>query len=102
MNDGYIFTGDGALIPARAVEAPWLTAPGQHQDVSLVLESELGTTAIEGETVVSTFESMNPRDSDDVTDRLVLEQGGARYRWDGEETFGMIERSSARGMLEWS
>jgi len=25
--------------------------------------------------------------------RLFFHQGGARYRWDGEETFGMIERS---------
>src|SRR4030095_12072058 len=25
FNEGYLFTGEGALIPARAVQAPWLT-----------------------------------------------------------------------------
>ena len=24
-NEGYIFSGDGELVPARVVEAPWLT-----------------------------------------------------------------------------
>jgi hypothetical protein len=102
-SDGYIFTGDGALIPARVVKAPWLrTAKPKGDDVSLVLESELGITTIEGETVLSTFEVRTPRDEADVMGRLVLAQGGARYRWDGEETYGMIERSTARNMVESS
>ena len=25
FNEGYLFDGDGGLIPARVVEAPWLT-----------------------------------------------------------------------------
>ena len=38
FNEGYIFTGDGGLIPARAVEAPWLTRlQTVGEDVSLVL-----------------------------------------------------------------
>ena len=31
---------------------------------------------------------------------LVLEQGTARYSWDGEETLGLIERCTLRSRLE--
>jgi hypothetical protein len=31
----------------------------------------------------------------------VLHQGGVRYRWDGEETYGMIERSSMHDKIQW-
>ena len=55
-----------------------------------MLESELGTTRIEGETVVSTYELALP----EYPDFPVLSQSGARYTWDGEETYGMMERSS--------
>jgi len=30
-----------------------------------------------------------------------LHQGGVRYRWDGEETYGMLERSSMRDKIIW-
>lgn len=32
----------------------------------------------------------------------MLYQGGVRYRWDGEETYGMLERSSMRDKIDWS
>ncbi len=39
-NEGYIFEGDGALIPARVVHAPWLSKlQARDQDVTVVLES---------------------------------------------------------------
>ena len=40
FNEGYIFDGEGELVPARVVEAPWLTklAP-LGEDASLVLET---------------------------------------------------------------
>jgi hypothetical protein len=101
FNEGWIFNGDGGLIPARVVKAPWLKRlqPPLGQDVSVVLESELGVITIEGETVMSTFDvsvlAQNP-------DFPVLEEAGARYRWDGEETYGMIERSSMRDQIDWS
>ena len=31
----------------------------------------------------------------------VLYQGGVRYRWDGEETYGMLERSSMHDKITW-
>jgi hypothetical protein len=56
----------------------------------VVLESELGITRIEGETIVSTFQLGIA----ELPQFPVLYQGGARDRWDGEETYGMLERSS--------
>ena len=53
------------------------------------IESELGRTRIEGTTTLATFRVGNP----DIGG-LNLQQSGARYRWDGETAYGMIERSS--------
>lgn len=92
-NEGYLFTGDGQLIPAKVLEAPWLTRLlPKGDDASFVFESALGVTRIEGETVFSTFEMGLP----EYPQFPLLFQGGVRYRWDGEETYGMLERSSMR------
>ncbi|MCX4094758.1 hypothetical protein [Nocardia sp. alder85J] len=96
FNEGYLFTGDGELIPARVVEAPWLArVVPTGEDVSLVLESErLGRVRITGETLLATH---------DLTDRgnfPALQQTAVRYTWDGEQTYGMLERSSMRDKVE--
>lgn len=91
LNEGFVYEGDGALIPAVVIDAPWLrTVAGNGEDVSVVLESALGTTEIDGQTVVSTYELAMP----EYPDFPVLSQSGARYTWDGEVTYGMMERSS--------
>ena len=92
-NEGYIFEGDGALLPARVVQAPWLRKLAHKQDVTVVLESKRGRITIEGETILATFAMGRPEMPPDFP---VLQQAGARYRWDGEETYGMIERSSPK------
>ena len=58
-NEGYLFDGDGELIPAWVVDAPWLRScsPG-GEDVSVVLETANGTTRIQAESVVSNFSVM--------------------------------------------
>jgi hypothetical protein len=91
-NEGYVFDGDGALIPARAVQAPWLQTPTpKGEDVACVLETEGGrTVSIGGQTAVSTFMVMPP----DVGGGLQLQQAITRYTWDGETANGMLERSS--------
>lgn len=91
FNEGYVFEGDGRLVPARVVQAPWLTTMRPRgEDVGLVLETERGTTTIRGETLMSTFLAI-PND----TDRFpVLQQAIARYTWDGETANGMLERSN--------
>jgi prepilin-type processing-associated H-X9-DG protein len=89
-NEGYLFDGDGALIPARIVKAPWLhSVEPQGEDVSVVIETERGTTTIQGESVLSTFHGMVPDDGVG----LVLQQAIVRYTWDGEAANGMMERS---------
>lgn len=91
-NEGYVFTGDGQLVPARVVRAPWLDAPPViGDDVSLVLESELGTVKISGTTVVSVFNLGDPTSSHALA---ALHQGGVRYVWDGETAPGALERST--------
>jgi prepilin-type processing-associated H-X9-DG protein len=101
FNEGYVFDGDGELIPARVVEAPWLTKlqpPGE--DVSMVLETADRSVRIEGKTAMSTHDITDP--SEIPADQLAklanwtfpaLQQAGVRYRWDSEETYGMLERS---------
>jgi hypothetical protein len=102
FNEGYFFHGDGELVAARVVEAPWLRKlQPLHEDVSVVLETKRGKVRIEGETILSTYD-IHHDDKSFATDELkkempafpALQQAGVRYRWDGEEAFGMLERSS--------
>ena len=107
FNEGYLFAGDGDLIPARVVDAPWLTKlQPLGEDVSVVLQTSDGAVRIEGETVLSTHDITDP--SEIPADQLAklanwtfpaLQQAGVRYRWDGEETYGMLERSSPMDKL---
>lgn len=99
FNEGYLFGGDGELIPAKVVDAPWLTdlAP-KGQDVTVVLETEDGTTAtVQGETALSTCMVMKSNiGGGEVGEELFrLQQAIVRYTWDGEHATGMLERSSA-------
>jgi hypothetical protein len=95
LNEGFLFDGpdgDGRLVPARVVDAPWLgDLQAAGEDVPVTLESERGTTTIHGETRLSTFMVMGPLEG------FALHQAIARYRWDGEEANGMLERSRAGG-----
>ena len=102
FNEGYLFTGDGELIPARVVEAPWLTRfQALGEDVSLALETSSGTVHIEGETVFSTHDVHHDDDTysmkaikEQMSSFPALQQAGVRYRWNGEQAYGMLERSN--------
>jgi hypothetical protein len=82
--------------------APWLTRlQALGEDVSLVLETDSGTVQIEGETVFSTHDIHHNDDTysvhamrNEIPNFPALQQAGVRYRWDGEETYGMLERSN--------
>lgn len=108
FNEGYLFTGDGGLLPARVVEAPWLTRlQALGEDVSLVLETAYGTVRIAGETVFSTHDIHHDDDTysmkaikKEMPSFPALQQAGVRYRWDGEEAFGMLERSNPLDKIE--
>ncbi len=101
-NEGFVFHGDGVLLPARVVRAPWLTRlQALGEDVSLVLETDAGTVSIEGETVVSTHDVHHADNTFSIkslkqeqSNFPAVHQAGVRYRWDGEQTFGMLERSN--------
>lgn len=89
-NEGFVFLGEGALIPARVVEAPWLDHfQFAGEDVGLVLETRDGRRhRIGGETFggmpsIPAGEGFPP-----------LFQSIVRYAWDGETAFGMMERSN--------
>jgi hypothetical protein len=88
-NDGYIFQ-DGRMYRARATKIPFLrNIMPRGDDVSLELESELGLTRIDGVTTLGTFHIGNPG-----VGGMTNNQGGARYTWDGQHAYGMVERSS--------
>ena len=61
----------------------------EGDDVSLELESDLGVTKIGGVTTLATFHIGNPG-----VNGMNNQQGGVRYSWDGQEAYGMIERSA--------
>jgi hypothetical protein len=88
LNEGFVFAGDGELVPARVAQAPWL---GQMQasgeEVPVVLETVEGTTTVHGETLLSTFMVLGPLAG------FALHQAIVRYEWDGERANGMMERS---------
>jgi hypothetical protein len=90
-NDGYIYQ-NGRMYPARAIKIPWLREfKAEADDASFELESELGVTRIEGTTLFSHFDFHNP---EMAGGRFNLQQTGARYTWEGQTAYGMLERSS--------
>jgi len=71
------------------------------EDASLVLETARGGVRIEGEIVLSTIDIHHDDETRAVQEVKkeqpkfpAVNQAGARYRWDGEETYGMLERSN--------
>ena len=99
-NEGYVFDGDGELVPAWVVEAPWLrTLRHRGQEVSVVLESERGTTRIEAESLLSCFMVMGGV-GPGTQGFPVLQQAITRFTWDGETANGMMERSMPSNLIE--
>jgi hypothetical protein len=97
FNEGFILAADGRRAAVRIAQAPWMKRlRANGEDATLVFESELGTIRVEGVTLLTTFD----RHLFEMADSAVLEQGVARYRWDGEETIGLIERCTLREQLQ--
>ena len=97
-NEGYLFMGDGALVPAKVKQAPWLhrsRAATARTSRSCLRPSDSGSRTSRARRSCRPTSSASPR----CPQFPVLFQGGARYRWDGEETYGMLERSSTRAKL---
>ncbi|MFC5749836.1 hypothetical protein [Actinomadura rugatobispora] len=93
-HEGWVLDG-GAVLPARVVDTPWLgDMRSGGEDVSFTLRAPEGDIAIEAETFASAFTPERPIGGGRTFPDL--QQGIARYRWDGEESYGMIERSIRR------
>lgn len=107
-NNAFIFDGDGELVPAKVVDAPWLRKlQARDEDVPVVLESARGLHRIEGKTVFSSFDVQHRNEGfsqkqlmDERPDFPALHQASVLYSWEGEETYGMIERSSPLDQIE--
>lgn len=93
-NEGFIYK-HGKLYHATATKMPWLRRLMERgDDVSFELQSELGTTRIEGVSEMTTYMlacgGMHGLD---------LHQGGARYTLGDQVAYGMIERSATPGQI---
>jgi hypothetical protein len=102
FNEGFIFDGSGALIPASAVEIPWMKdLQTGNEPLRLVLETEDGRrVTIEGETYVNCRSVHNHGSFEVPADWPIVQQSHATYNWDGETTTGMIERSTAPSKMD--
>ena len=97
FNEGFVFTGDAEQVPARIVQAPWMTRlEANGEDVPLILESGNDTIRIAGKTVLSTFD----HHLFEMADSSVLQQCAVGYSWDGEETIGLMERCALKQQIE--
>lgn len=90
--EGFIFDGGGVLKPARVIQAPWLTKLRPFgDDVPLVLETDEGCISIGGRAFVNTRSRSSAILPPDFP---IVQQAHVRYEWDGEVSYGMMERSS--------
>jgi hypothetical protein len=86
---------NGKMYPAKATKIPYIRQVLEEgDDVSLELQSELGTHHISASTTLNTFKVNNPEMAALGATGFTLQQGGARYTWDGMTSYGMIERSA--------
>lgn len=96
FNEAFVITAEGERLPARLAEAPWMTRlEGPGESIPLVFETPAGKIRIEGRTLLKTFDHHHF----EMADTSVLEQGAARYVWDGEETIGLFERCTLRSRI---
>jgi hypothetical protein len=98
FNEAFIFDGERKHY-GRVIETPWMTKfEPIGGAVDLVIETEDGKRhKISGRNHDSTFLAKGSPMFGDWTGRVLMQlpfhQGGARYEWDGETTYGMLERS---------
>lgn len=99
FNEAFVMLEGGRRLAAKVVEASWMHRLELAGDIApLVLECAEGRIHIEMQTLLKMFD----HHFFEMADTSVLEQGVARYRWEGEETVGLIERCTLREKLEGS
>lgn len=91
-HEGWVLD-DGQILPAKVVDTPWKRGWDRAgEDVSFTLRTTRGDVTIRATTHASTFNPAAPMG--DGVSFPPVQQGIARYVWDDEEAFGMIERST--------
>jgi hypothetical protein len=96
FNEGFLIGEDGNKHPATLREAPWMTSlTASGEPIPLAFDCDLGTVRIEGETVLSSVDHY----LFEMADTSILQQGVARYTWDGEQTLGLFERCTLRDRM---
>jgi hypothetical protein len=97
FNEAFLIEADGTRTPAQLAEAPWMRRlEGPGDAVPLVFETAAGVVRIAGTSLLKTFDHRRF----EMADTSVLEQGAARYVWDGEEAIGLFERCTLRERIE--
>ncbi|MDO7843621.1 hypothetical protein [Sphingomonas immobilis] len=99
-SDAFLFDGETKTY-GKVVEAPWMTSFAPHGGaVDIVIETDAGRVHIGGRTHDSTYIAKDrPMFGDWAPGGMLsgvglpFHQGGALYTWDGEQAYGMIERS---------
>jgi hypothetical protein len=97
-----VFGGDRDLVPARVLQAPWLTRVGGTGTgcVSSPGDRQGGRSHRRGNRHIPRSTCHNDKTgtvqamSKEISDFPPLQQAGVRYRWDGKQSYGMLERSS--------
>jgi hypothetical protein len=99
VSEAFYFDGR-TMHPAEIESVHWLTKarPGP-QDVSIRLRTATRVLAIDAKIHATNFSTARMAASSTTADPLLQQQGCARYRLDGEEAFGMIERSNFRSKI---
>ena len=99
--EGFYFDGQ-RMLPAKVRNIPWMaSAAPSGQDVGFEMETAAGVIRIGGETVATTFRNdFGGAHGSEWPKELLLQQGCARYRLDGEQAMGMVERSNFKSRLD--
>jgi hypothetical protein len=95
------FYFDGRTMHAAEIDSlHWLTEarPGP-QEVGLRLRTATRELLIDAEVYATNFSTARMAAHSPASDPMLQQQGCARYRLDGEEAFGMIERSNFRSKI---
>ena len=88
-NNAYVWI-DGKYLVGKARNIPFLRRiMPRGDDVSVEIETAEGVFAIAGETVNATFHIGNPG-----VNGMNNHQGGVKFTWGDQVSYGMIERSS--------
>jgi hypothetical protein len=93
--EGWVMDVDGEVLAAQLLTTPWMRdMQPSGEEVPVTFRTSRGDIRIEGATVMSTFHPQ--QQAAEGVPFPTLQQGIARYTWDGEEALGMIERSTPR------